>query len=196
MLNSINPTETSAWQKLTLAFLNMQAAHMRELFDEDDQRFEKFHLKFEDILVDYSKNLITKEVMDVLIELAHQTSLPEAIKMMFDGAMINQTEHRSVLHIALRNRSNAAINVHGKDVMPEVNRVLDQMKSFSSRLLSGEWKGYTGKSITDIVNLGIGGSDLGPLMVTEALKPYHKNIKRSEERRVGKECRSRWSPYH
>src|SRR5260221_10952360 len=177
MLNSINPTETSAWQKLTLAFLNMQAAHMRELFDEDDQRFEKFHLKFEDILVDYSKNLITKEVMDAIIELAHQTDLPEAIKMMFDGAMINQTEQRSVLHIALRNRSNAAINVNGKDVMPEVNRVLDQMKSFSSRLLSGEWKGYTGKSITDIVNLGIGGSDLGPLMVTEALKSYHKNIK-------------------
>src|SRR5258706_1577697 len=177
MLSSINPAETGAWQKLTLAFLNMQAVHMRELFAEDDQRFEKFHLKFEDILVDYSKNLITKEVMDALIELAHQTDLPEAIKMMFDGAMINQTEHRSVLHVALRNRSNTAINVGGKDVMPEVNRVLDQMKNFSSRLLSGEWKGYTGKAITDIVNLGIGGSDLGPLMVTEALKPYHKNIK-------------------
>src|SRR5260370_1141458 len=177
MLNSINPAETGAWQKLTLAFLNMQAVHMRELFAEDDQRFEKFHLKFEDILVDYSKNLINKEVMDALIELAHQTDLPEAIKMMFDGAMINQTEHRSVLHVALRNRSNSPINVGGKDVMPEVNRVLDQMKNFSSRLLSGEWKGYTGKAITDIVNLGIGGSDLGPLMVTEALKPYHKNIK-------------------
>src|SRR5258706_2435896 len=177
MLNSINPAETGAWQKLTLAFLNMQAVHMRELFAEDDQRFEKFHLKFEDILVDYSKNLITKEVMDALIELAHQSDLPDAIKMMFDGAMINQTEQRSVLHVALRNRSNSAINVGGKDVMPEVNRVLDQMKNFSSRLLSGEWKGYTGKAITDIVNLGIGGSDLGPLMVTEALKPYHKNIK-------------------
>jgi glucose-6-phosphate isomerase len=177
MLNSINPTETSAWQKLTLAYLNMQAAHMRELFDEDDHRFEKFHLKFEDILVDYSKNLVTKEVMDALVELAHQTDLPEAIRMMFDGTMINQTEHRSVLHVALRNRSNSPIHVDGKDVMPEVNRALEQMKSFSSRLLNGEWKGYTGKVITDIVNLGIGGSDLGPLMVTEALKPYHKNIK-------------------
>ena len=177
MLNSINPTETTAWQKLTLAFLNIQAAHMRELFEEDHHRFEKFHLKFEDILVDYSKNLVTKEVMDDLIELAQQTDLPEAIRMMFDGAMINQTERRSVLHVALRNRSNSPIHVDGKDVMPEVNRVLEQMKSFSSRLLNGEWKGYTGKAITDIVNIGIGGSDLGPLMVTEALKPYGKNIK-------------------
>jgi glucose-6-phosphate isomerase len=177
MLNSINPTETNAWQKLTLAFLNMQAAHMRELFEEDPQRFENFHVAFEDILVDYSKNLITKEVMDALIELAHQTDVPEAIKMMFDGAVINQTEHRSVLHVALRNRSNTPIHVDGKDVMPDVNRVLEQIKSFSSRLLNGEWKGCTGKTITDIVNLGIGGSDLGPLMVTEALKPYQKNIK-------------------
>lgn len=177
MLNSVNPAETRAWQKLTLAFMNMQASHMRELFEEDTHRFDKFHLKFEDILVDYSKNLVTKEVIDALIELANETDLPEAIKMMFNGAMINQTEHRSVLHVALRNRSNAPIHVDGKDVMPEVNRVLDQMKAFSSKLLSGEWKGYTGKAITDIVNLGIGGSDLGPLMVTEALKPFHKNIK-------------------
>src|SRR6185436_3377269 len=122
MLNSINPTETTAWQKLTLAYLHMQAAHMRELFEEDNHRFEKFHLKFEDILVDYSKNLVTEEVMDALLELAHQTELPEAIKLMFDGAVINETEHRSVLHVALRNRSNSPINVDGKDVMPEVNR--------------------------------------------------------------------------
>ncbi len=176
MLNTINPTETTAWQKLTLAFLNMQAAHMRELFEEDPHRFEKFQLKLDDILVDYSKNLVTKEVMDALIELANQTDLHEAIRLMFDGAKINQTEHRSVLHVALRNRSNAPIHVDGKDVMPEVNRVLEQMKNFSSRLLSGEWKGYTGKPITNIVNLGIGGSDLGPLMVTEALMPYRKNI--------------------
>lgn len=177
MLNSINPTETNAWQKLTLAFLNMQAAHMRDLFTEDPQRFDKFHLKFEDILIDYSKNLVTEEVMDALVELAQQTDLTESIKMLFDGSAINQTEHRSVLHIALRNRSNTPIHVDGKDVMPEINRVLNQMKSFSSRLLSGEWRGFTGKPITDIVNIGIGGSDLGPLMVTEALKPYHKNIR-------------------
>jgi glucose-6-phosphate isomerase len=176
MLNTINPSETTAWQMLTLAFLNMQAVHMHELFEQDDHRFENFHLKFEDILVDYSKNLVTKEVMEALTELAHQTDLPEAIRMMFDGAMINQTEHRSALHVALRNRSNSPILVNGKDVMPEVNQVLEQMKNFSSRLLSGEWTGYTGKPITDIVNIGIGGSDLGPLMVTEALKPYGKNI--------------------
>src|SRR5215469_13521991 len=140
MLSSTNPAETSAWQKLTLCFLNMQAAHLRELFDEDKHRFEKFHLQFEDILVDYSKNLITKEVIDALFELANQTDLTEAIKLMFDGGMVNQTEHRSVLHVALRNRSNDPIMVDGKDVMPEVNKVLDQMKSFSSRLINGEWK--------------------------------------------------------
>jgi len=177
MLSSTNPTETNAWQKLTLCFMNIQAMHMRELFAEDSQRFEKFNFRFEDILVDYSKNLITKEVIDALIELANETDLSEAIKAMFDGTMINQTEHRSVLHTALRNRSNSPIHADGKDVMPAINKVLDQMKSFSQRLLNGEWKGYSGKPITDIVNIGIGGSDLGPLMVTEALKPYQKNIK-------------------
>lgn len=177
MLNSINPTETNAWQKLTLAFLNMQAAHLRELFEEDPDRFKKFSTQFEGILVDYSKNLITKEVLDALIELAKETDLHESIKAMFDGAVINATEHRAVLHTALRNRSNTPVLIDGKDVMPEVNKVLEQMKSFSSQLLNGEWKGYTGKAITDIVNIGIGGSDLGPLMVTEALKPYGKNIK-------------------
>jgi glucose-6-phosphate isomerase len=177
MLSSINPTETTAWQKLTLAFLNMQAAHLRELFEEDHDRFKKFSVQFEGILIDYSKNLVTKEVLDALVELANETDLHEAIKAMFDGVMINATEHRAVLHTALRNRSNTPVQVDGKDVMPEVNKVLDQMKSFSSRLLNGDWKGHTGKAITDIVNIGIGGSDLGPLMVTEALKPYQKNIK-------------------
>ncbi len=176
MLSTINPTETSAWQKLTVLFLNLQAAHLRELFDEDPQRFQKFNLSFEDILVDYSKNLITKEVVDTLIELANETELHEAIKSMFEGIPINQTEHRAVLHTALRNRSNTPVFANGVDVMPEVNRVLDQMKDFSDRLLQGRWRGYTGKPITDIVNIGIGGSDLGPLMVTEALKPYQKNI--------------------
>src|SRR5260221_1333556 len=177
MLATINPAETIAWQKLTALFMHLQAVHLRELFEEDPQRFQKFNLQFEDILVDYSKNLITKEVTETLIELANETELTEAIKSMFDGIPINQTEHRAVLHTALRSRSNSPVLVDGKDVMPEVNRVLDQMKRFSSQLLSGEWKGYTGKAITDIVNIGIGGSDLGPLMVTEALRPYHKNIK-------------------
>ncbi|MGC4022864.1 MAG: glucose-6-phosphate isomerase [Cyclobacteriaceae bacterium] len=177
MINSIDPTETRAWSKLGLLFLNMQAVHLRELFEEDPERFKKFSTTFEDILIDYSKNIVNKEVMDVLIELANETELAEAIHAMFEGVKINQTENRSVLHVALRNRSNTPIKADGVDIMPEVNKVLDQMKVFSNKLISGEWKGYTGKTITDIVNIGIGGSDLGPLMVTEALKPYHKSIR-------------------
>jgi glucose-6-phosphate isomerase len=177
MLPTINPTETSSWNRLTAHFMNMQASHMRELFQEDPKRFEKFSLHFEDILIDYSKNLITEEILKDLIALANETELKESIQSMFSGDRINQTEKRSVLHIALRNRSNHPIIVDGKDVMPDVNRVLDQMRNFSNRLLSGEWKGFSQKAITDIVNIGIGGSDLGPLMVTEALKPYQKNIK-------------------
>ncbi len=177
MLPTINPTETNAWNRLTAHFMNMQASHMRDLFQEDPKRFEKFSLQFEDMLLDYSKNLITEEILKELIRLAEETELKESIQSMFSGEKINQTEKRSVLHIALRNRANHPILVDGMDVMPDVNRVLDQMKSFSNRLLNGEWKGYSQKVITDIVNIGIGGSDLGPLMVTEALKPYHKNIK-------------------
>lgn len=177
MLPTINPTETNAWNRLTAHFMNMQASHMRELFQEDPKRFEKFSILFEDILIDYSKNLINEPVLKDLIALANESELAGSIHAMFSGDRINQTEKRSVLHIALRNRSNQPILVDGADVMKDVNRVLDQIKSFSSRLLSGEWKGYSQKAITDIVNIGIGGSDLGPLMVTEALKPYHKNIK-------------------
>jgi glucose-6-phosphate isomerase len=177
MLPTINPTETSAWNRLTAHFMNMQASHMRELFQEDPKRFEKFSILFEDILIDYSKNLINEPVLKELIALANESELSGSIHAMFSGDRINQTEKRSVLHIALRNRSNQPILVDGVDVMKDVNRVLDQMKSFSNRLLSGEWKGYSQKAITDIVNIGIGGSDLGPLMVTEALKPYHKSIK-------------------
>lgn len=177
MLPTINPTETNAWNRLTAHFMNMQASHMRELFQEDPKRFEKFSILFEDILIDYSKNLISEPVLKDLIALANESELAGSIHAMFSGDRINQTEKRSVLHIALRNRSNQPILVDGTDVMKDVNRVLDQIKNFSSRLLSGEWKGYSQKAITDIVNIGIGGSDLGPLMVTEALKPYHKNIK-------------------
>jgi glucose-6-phosphate isomerase len=177
MLPTINPSETNAWNRLTAHFMNMQASHMRELFQEDPKRFEKFSILFEDILIDYSKNLINEPVLKDLIALANESELAGSIHAMFSGDRINQTEKRSVLHIALRNRSNQPILVDGADVMKDVNRVLDQIKSFSSRLLSGEWKGYSQKAITDIVNIGIGGSDLGPLMVTEALKPYNKNIK-------------------
>lgn len=177
MLPAINPTETEAWRKLTAHFLEMQAYNLREAFEQDPQRFEKFHVFFEDILVDYSKNCITEETLNLFVELAEACELRSAIDSMFLGHAINQTENRAVLHIALRNRSQSPIHVNGEDVMPEVNRVLAQMKQFSARLLSGEWKGSTGKAITDIVNIGIGGSDLGPLMVTEALRPYHKNIR-------------------
>jgi glucose-6-phosphate isomerase len=177
MFPAINPTETQSWQKLTAHFLEMQATHLRELFAEDPQRFEQFHLQFEDILIDYSKNIINQETLRLLFELAHECELKEAIAAMFGGVKINRTENRSVLHVALRNRSNTPILVDGEDVMPLVNKVLDQMKAFSDQLLTGSWKGFTGKPIEHIVNIGIGGSDLGPLMVTEALKPYQRNIK-------------------
>ncbi len=176
MLPNHNPTETSAWQRLEMHFLSMQATHMRELFAEDVNRFEKLHVKFEDILVDYSKNLVIDEIMKELIALANEVELKDAMHAMFRGDKINQTENRSVLHTALRNRSNTPVFVDGVDVMPDVNKVLEQMKQFSSSLLDGSWKGFSGKAITDIVNLGIGGSDLGPYMVTEVLKPYWKNI--------------------
>jgi glucose-6-phosphate isomerase len=176
MLPNINPTETQSWQKLEVLFLTMQATHMRELFEEDPKRFSTFQVQFEDILVDYSKNIITEEVMKELIALAEEAELPAAIEAMFRGDRINRTEDRSVLHTALRNRANTPVLVEGADVMPDVNKVLEQMKRFSNNLLSGAWKGSSGKAITDIVNIGIGGSDLGPYMVTEALRPYWKNI--------------------
>jgi glucose-6-phosphate isomerase len=177
MFPAINPTETTSWNKLTMHFLEMQATHMRELFAEDPTRFAKFSLQFEDILLDYSKNIISEHTVKLLAELADECQLSEAIHSMFNGTRINQTENRSVLHVALRNRSNNPVLVDGKDVMPEINTVLNQMKAFSDSLLNGHWKGYSGKHITDIVNIGIGGSDLGPYMVTEALRPYHQSIK-------------------
>lgn len=176
MLPTINPTDTTAWQKLEVNFLTLQATHLRELFDSDPQRFEKFHIVFEDILVDYSKNIITEDTLKLLIDLANETELKSSIELMFRGAPINKTEDRSVLHTALRNRSNNPIVVAENDVMPDVNRVLNQMEVFSENLLGGQWTGFSGKPITDIVNIGIGGSDLGPCMVTEALKPYRKTI--------------------
>jgi glucose-6-phosphate isomerase len=176
-LATINPIDTSAWQKLTAQYLVMQASHLRDLFAEDPQRFEKFHARFEDVLVDYSKNLITEETLADLLALARECRLPDAIEAMFQGERINRTENRAVLHTALRNRSNTPVLVDGEDVMPAVNRVLAQMETFSNNVLSGAWKGSSGQRITDVVNIGIGGSDLGPLMVTEALRPYHSAIR-------------------
>ncbi|MCD6440766.1 MAG: glucose-6-phosphate isomerase [Candidatus Marinimicrobia bacterium] len=177
MLCKINPTRTRAWKKLGKHYEKMKNVSMKAMFERDADRFAKFSLRFEDILLDYSKNIIDQETVRLLLDLAEETRLPDAIEKMFTGAAINETENRAVLHIALRNITNTPIYVDGKDVMPEVNTVLKQMEEFSGRLLSGEWRGYTGKPITDLVNIGIGGSDLGPVMVTEALRPYkNENI--------------------
>ncbi len=172
MLTTQNPTETQAWKRLESHYIQMRERHLESLFASDENRFADFSLQFEDILIDYSKNIITEETMTLLHELAEEMGVKDAIQQMFGGAKINQTENRAVLHIALRNRSNRPIQVDGENIMPAVNRVLAQMEAFSNKIISGEWRGYTGKRITDIVNIGIGGSDLGPLMVCEALKPY------------------------
>ena len=167
-------TNLPVWQALTEHKSIIEGLHMRDLFNQDPQRFERFSINFNDILFDYSKNRISEETLRLLFDLARQAKLAEAIAAMFSGAKINLTEKRAVLHVALRNLSNRPIFLDHKDVMPEVNRVLGKMRRFSEALRSGEWKGYTGKTITDIVNLGIGGSDLGPKMVCEALKRYGK----------------------
>ena len=172
MLAKVNPVTTKSWQNLKRHFAKIKKVHMKTLFAEDPQRFEKFSSRFNDLLIDFSKNRITEETLKLLIALAKECELKKAIEKMFSGEKINETENRAVLHIALRNRSNAPIRVDGSDVMPEVNTVLKKMKDFSTRLIAGNWKGYSGKKICDIVNIGIGGSDLGPVMVTEALKPY------------------------
>ena len=174
MLDKINPSETSSWKKLKRHFDVMKDKHMRDMFNNDPDRFSMFSLRFEDMLLDYSKNIINNETMRLLTELAREVKLNEAINKMFSGDKINETENRAVLHTALRNCSGSPVYLDGKDVMPEVNSVLRQMQNFSGKVISGEWKGYTGKPVSDIVNIGIGGSDLGPVMVTEALKPYAK----------------------
>jgi glucose-6-phosphate isomerase len=174
MLNSINFTQTPAFKKLKAHHRTISKKHLKDLFVEDKSRFKKFSIKFNDILLDYSKNNINRRTISYLTDLAKECDLSGAIEQMFTGEKINQTENRSVLHVALRNRSNTPIFVEGKNVMPEVNDVLEKIKTFSGKVISGAWKGYSNKSITDIVNIGIGGSDLGPVMVTEALKAYKK----------------------
>jgi glucose-6-phosphate isomerase len=176
MLPKVNPVLTTAWEKLEDYYYSFEGVQMKEIFEKDQSRFDKFSLKFEDILLDFSKNIIDEQVFETLMELAEECGLKDAIESMFTGEKINATENRAVLHVALRNRSNNRIVVDGEDVMPGVNEVLGQMKAFSEELISGGWKGYTGKAITDIVNIGIGGSDLGPLMVTEALRPYKNHL--------------------
>ncbi|MGV0955986.1 glucose-6-phosphate isomerase [Empedobacter falsenii] len=175
-LNTINPTTTKAWNALEQHFQTIQHTSIKELFAQNANRFEKFSIQYPSLLVDYSKNRINAETIQLLVDLAKEMDVDTAIQQMFEGDVINVTEKRAVLHTALRNRSNEEVLVDGKDVMPQINEVLDQMKSFSEKVISGEWKGFSGKEITDVVNIGIGGSDLGPVMVTEALKHYKTRL--------------------
>ena len=176
-MKNINPTTTSSWKALEQHKAAFAQTTIQQLFAQEKDRFTDYSLIFNnEILVDYSKNNINQETLNLLRQLAKECALPEAVEAMFTGEKINRTENRAVLHTALRNRSNSPVLVDGQDVMPEVNAVLAKMKSFCDRVISGEWKGYTGKAITDVINIGIGGSDLGPYMVTEALRPYKNHL--------------------
>ena len=165
-------TTSTAWIDLKAHHDETKIIHLRDSFNADSSRYTKFSLRFNDIIFDYSKNRITDQTLPLLINLAKHAGLDKRINEMFSGKKINNTEHRSVLHTALRNRSNQPVYVDGQNVMPQINSVLAKMRTFSACVRSGEWRGYTGKAITDIVNIGIGGSDLGPKMVSTALAPY------------------------
>nr|Q0I3C7.1 RecName: Full=Glucose-6-phosphate isomerase; Short=GPI; AltName: Full=Phosphoglucose isomerase; Short=PGI; AltName: Full=Phosphohexose isomerase; Short=PHI [Histophilus somni 129PT] len=176
-MQNINPTQTNAWKALEQHQKDLDQVTIQQLFEQEPTRFNDYSLKFaEQILVDYSKNNINQQTLSLLRQLAKECALNEATEAMFNGEKINRTENRAVLHTALRSCANTPVYVDGKDVMPEVNAVLAKMKSFCQRVISGDWKGYTGKAITDVVNIGIGGSDLGPYMVTEALRPYKNHL--------------------
>lgn len=174
MLTNKNPKTTITWEKLENHFDILKMESLPDLFSSDPKRAEKFSINFNDLYFDFSKNIITTKTLELFNELFAEINLKEAIESYFSGCKINKTENRAVLHTALRNRSNKPVYFEDKDVMPQINAVLDKIKLFSDKIISGNWKGYTDKPITDIVNIGIGGSDLGPVMVTEALKPYKK----------------------
>lgn len=178
MFYNTNPTKTKAWAKLAEQFEKTKNKHLKDLFAEDKDRFNKFSLALDngDFLADYSKNLIDENTLKCLFELAEETHLKENIEAMFNGEKINRTENRAVLHTALRNFGGNKVMVDGHDVMEDILRVQAKMKEFCNKIISGEWKGYSGKEITDVVNIGIGGSDLGPRMITEALTPYHTRL--------------------
>ena len=173
MLHKINPTTTKTWTLLQEHYNHqMQHQQMKALFEQDEHRFKNFSLQFQDIFFDYSKNIINQNTLNLLIQFAEECKLQDAITAQFNGEKINETEHRAVLHTALRNKSNQPIIVDGEDISININKVLQQMKSFCCAIHNGDWKGYSGKKIKYIVNIGIGGSDLGTVMVTEALKPF------------------------
>lgn len=173
-LQSINPTQTQAWKKLQAHFETMKNVQMQHLFANEPARAEKMHIEWQDFLVDYSKNIISKETISLLHELANEAQLKDAITKYFEGDIINQTENRAVLHTALRAKENASVQVDGVNVMPEIYSVKNKIKNFSNEIISGQRKGFSGKPFTDVVNIGIGGSDLGPAMIVEALQ-YYKN---------------------
>lgn len=177
MLAKINPTETNAWKQLILHRKEMDQVTMKGLFEEDPKRFEKYSIEWQDFLLDYSKNLISPKTIELLLQLADECQLPHAISKMFSGAVINETEGRAVMHVALRAATDRQFEVEGQNITPEIQRVLAQMERFSDAVIQGTWRGYSGKAITDVVNIGIGGSDLGPLMVYEALTPYHNHLR-------------------
>lgn len=172
MFPKINPSKTAAWKALLAHYSDMKKVQMKDLFEQDPKRFEKMSIQFSDILFDYSKNIITDETLEKLLQLTEDCKVKTAMEAMFDGEKINGTEDRAVMHTALRNFSDKPITMDGEDIMPEVREARQKMKSFCKKIHSGEWNGYTGKKIRNIVNIGIGGSDLGPVMVTEALRPY------------------------
>lgn len=172
MFPKINPTDTTAWNLLEQHANEMKQVHMKDLFSKDADRFKKHAHSLNDLVFDFSKNIVNEQTLKLLFQLANECKLKDAIEAMFEGDLINETEQRSVLHVALRNFSGKPIYAEGRNVMDDVKKVQEQMKNFCSKVHSGEWKGYTGKKIKYIVNIGIGGSDLGPFMVTEALKPY------------------------
>ena len=175
-LPKVNPSQTVAWQNIQLHFEKMQATSMKDLFASDAKRAEKFHIQWNDFLVDYSKNIVSQETLDLLLNLANEVQLKQAISSYFQGDIINQTENRAVLHTALRAKESANVLVDGVNVMPEVYSVKNKIKNFSNEVISGNKKGFTGKPFTDIVNIGIGGSDLGPAMIVEALQFYKNHL--------------------
>jgi glucose-6-phosphate isomerase len=176
MLPTIDPTKTTSWRKLKKHYKEMQHVQMNDLFQEDSSRFKSFSIQFENMIVDFSKNMINQDTLKLLTQLSKNCRLKKAIQSMIQGEKINVTENRAVLHTALRNKSGKAIYVDGKNIMQDIKTVKLKMEKFCDLIISGKWKGYTGEIITDIVNIGIGGSDLGPVMVTEALKPYKTRL--------------------
>ena len=173
-MKNINPTQTKAWQKLTTHYSEVKNLHLKSLFNNDADRKNKFNIHFNNFEFDYSKNRITEETLNYLLELANEVDLKSAIESLFSGEKINQTEKRAVLHTALRSQLNNEVFVDGENIVPEIKEALNRIEIFTNKVVSGDWKGYTNKSITDIVNIGIGGSDLGPDMIVESLK-YYKN---------------------